>query len=256
MGELMVFNNVEFGEVRSIEIEGKVYFVGKDVAKALGYSNPSKAVSTHCKHTRKEVINVSSQNGNSHSKARNTQEMSLIDEGDVYRLIIRSKLESAEKFEVWVFDEVLPSIRKNGGYILTDDTMTDDEIMARALLVAQRTIENKNKQIEELTPKALAWEEFLDREGLITVGDFSKCLAIKNLGRNNMYGYMRNKKILMPNNIPYQKYITLGHFVIKPNGYHKKGDEIIEDFKTMITKKGIDYLIKKLKEDGYIVDKR
>ena len=116
MNDLMVFNNVEFGEIRSIHVDGKIYFVGRDVASALGYSNPSKAVSTHCKHIRKETIDVSSQNGNAH-KARKTQEVSLINEGDVYRLIVTSKLPSAEKFESWVFDEVLPTIRQSGVYI-------------------------------------------------------------------------------------------------------------------------------------------
>ena len=106
MNELQIFKNEEFGEVRVIEIEGKTWFIGKDVAVALGYSNASKAVSTHCKHTRKEMI-AHSQNGNM-VKTQTT----LIDEGDLYRLIMKSKLPSAEKFESWVMDEVLPQIRQ------------------------------------------------------------------------------------------------------------------------------------------------
>ena len=249
MNNLMVFNNVEFGEVRTVEVEGKIYFVAKDVAVALGYSNPQKAIRDHCKGVNETLLPTKG----------GKQSVKIIQEGDIYRLIVRSKLESAEKFERWVFDEVLPSIRQNGGYIMTDENMSDEEIMARALLVAQATIEKKNKELEEkekqiqvLEPKANAYEEFLDRDGLIDVESFSKCLGIEKLGRNNMYKWLRDSKILMSNNIPYQQFINQKFFVIKPNGYHKVHGEIIEDFKSMITKKGIDYLLKRLKKDGYI----
>ena len=184
MNNLMVFNNKEFGEVRTVEIEGKIYFVGKDVASALGYSNSSKAVSTHCKHIRKEVIDVSSQNGNAH-KSRKTQEMSLIDEGDVYRLIIKSKLESAERFESWVFDEVLPTIRKTGGYIPVNDNMSDSEIMAKALMIAQKTIENKDKLIEELQPKGYWFDKFINSEGTFTATQVAKLFGLSSAKKLN-----------------------------------------------------------------------
>ena len=102
MNELQIFNNEEFGEIRTVSIEDKAYFVGSDVAKALGYAIPHKAVQTHCKGVLKRNIPTSSGN----------QDVLLITEGDVYRLIMKSKLKSAEKFESWVMDEVLPSIRK------------------------------------------------------------------------------------------------------------------------------------------------
>lgn len=103
MSELKVFSNEEFGEVRTLEIEGKPYFVANDVAKALGYSNPSKATNDHCKNA---IL------GRGNDSLGREQEFKYIPEGDVYRLIIRSNLPSAEKFESWVFDEVIPSIRK------------------------------------------------------------------------------------------------------------------------------------------------
>nr|DAP10218.1 MAG TPA: repressor domain protein [Caudoviricetes sp.] len=106
MNELQIFNNEEFGEVRMIEIDGKPYFVATDVATALGYTNPRKAVNDHCKGVTKRDTPTSS----------GVQSMSYINEGDLYRLIMKSKLPSAEKFERWVMDEVLPSIRKTGGY--------------------------------------------------------------------------------------------------------------------------------------------
>ncbi len=106
MNELQIFNSEEFGEIRTVEIDGKPYFVGADVAKALGYSNPRKAILDHCKGVTKRDTPTSS----------GIQSMSYINEGDLYRLIMKSKLPSAEKFEAWVMDEVLPAIRKTGSY--------------------------------------------------------------------------------------------------------------------------------------------
>ena len=105
MNHLQIFNNAEFGQIRTVEIEGKIYFVGKDVANALGYSNPRDAIARHCKGVVKHD-----------SFKEGGQEVALIPEGDMYRLITHSKLESAERFESWVVDEVLPSLRKTGSY--------------------------------------------------------------------------------------------------------------------------------------------
>lgn len=112
MSNLKVFENQEFGKIRTIEEDGKVLFCGSDVAKVLGYKNPSKALSDHCKGVTKRYTPTQS----------GTQEMNFISEGDVYRLIANSKLPSAERFEGWVFDEVLPSIRKDGSYIIGQST--------------------------------------------------------------------------------------------------------------------------------------
>lgn len=118
-----VFDNEEFGSIRTVMIDNQPWFVGRDVAEALGYKNPSDAIYKHCKHTRKEILQAHMQN----EDVVKTQ-TSLISEGDLYRLIIRSKLPSAQKFEEWVMDEVLPSIRKNNSYsmnINSDSTFLD-----------------------------------------------------------------------------------------------------------------------------------
>lgn len=107
LNELQIFQNEEFGQVRTVDIDGKTYFVANDVAKALGYSNPSKATNDHCKNAIKEWGND--------SLGRPT-EFKVIPEGDIYRLIIKSQLPSADKFERWIFDEVIPQIRQTGGY--------------------------------------------------------------------------------------------------------------------------------------------
>ena len=118
--ELMIFNNEDFGDVRTIVINGKPYFCASDVAKALGYKRPNDAISQHCRATVKHSTPISGK----------MQDINFIPEGDIYRLIIRSKLPSAEKFESWVMDEVLPQLRQTGSYSMTkqDSYMIEDPI--------------------------------------------------------------------------------------------------------------------------------
>lgn len=124
MNELQIFNSEEFGNIRTAEIDGKPYFVGTDVAKALGYNNPRDAVSRHCKGVAKRDTPTSS----------GIQSMSYINEGDLYRLIMKSKLPSAEKFESWVMDEVLPTIRKAGSYQKPLTTVEQIQVIATGFL--------------------------------------------------------------------------------------------------------------------------
>lgn len=119
MTQLQIFTNVEFGKVRGMEVNGKPYVVASDVAKVLGYTNTSKAIKDHCKWVTKRYI-PHPQNVNK------TIEVNMIPEGDIYRLIIKSKLPSAQKFEEWVMDKVLPEIRKTGGYI--DEGATTEQL--------------------------------------------------------------------------------------------------------------------------------
>lgn len=124
MNELQIFNSEEFGDIRTAEIDGKPYFVGTDVSKALGYNNPRDAVSRHCKGVVKRDTPTSS----------GIQSMSYINEGDLYRLIMKSKLPSAEKFESWVMDEVLPTIRKTGSYQKPLTTVEQIQVIATGFL--------------------------------------------------------------------------------------------------------------------------
>ena len=116
MNKLQIFNNPDFGEVRTLEENGKVLFCGSDVAKALGYSRPNDALAAHCRYT----VKCSIPHPQSPDKAI---EMSFIPESDLYRLVFSSKLPNAERFTDWVTEEVLPSIRRNGGYIRQTDRL-------------------------------------------------------------------------------------------------------------------------------------
>lgn len=139
MNELQIFNSEEFGDIRTAEIDGKPYFVGTDVAKALGYNNPRDAVSRHCKGVVKRDTPTSS----------GIQSMSYINEGDLYRLIMKSKLPSAEKFESWVMDEVLPAIRKTGSYQKPMTLEEQLQIVAKGTLEVKEEIRKVNEDLQE-----------------------------------------------------------------------------------------------------------
>lgn len=140
MNDLQIFNNEEFGEVRMIEIDGKPYFVATDVATALGYTNPRKAVNDHCKGVTKRDTPTSS----------GVQSMSYINEGDLYRLIMKSKLPSAEKFERWVMDEVLPSIRKTGSYNKPMSTAEKIKLLAQGNEELNERVEKVEDKLDSL----------------------------------------------------------------------------------------------------------
>lgn len=175
MNEMQIFRSPDFGEVRTVEENGTVLFCGSDIAKALGYTNTSKAINDHCKGITKRYTPT----------AGGEQELSFITEGDIYRLAARSKLPGADAFERWIFDEVIPSVRKNGGYLMGQDTMSADELMARALMVAQKTLADREARISALTvqnailaPKAEYFDELVERNTLTNFRETAKELGI------------------------------------------------------------------------------
>lgn len=156
--KMQIFNNPEFGEVRTIEENGTVLFSATDIARALGYSNPHDAISRHCRGVvKREGVSLTT---NQHGiTTEQTAEMSFITEGDIYRLAARSKLPGAEKFESWIFDEVLPSIRKTGGYMLPQDypaalrALADAEEAKLKLLSDNRTMQPKAQYFDALVER-------------------------------------------------------------------------------------------------------
>ena len=157
MKEIKIFENVAFGPIRIVEVKNEPWFVGKDVAEVLGYSNTMKAIRDHVKDNHKlaERIVLSGQN----------REAILIDEAGVYSLVMRSKLPKAEQFQEWVTSEVLPAIRKTGGYINGSESMSDDEIMARALNIANNTINNlklENSMQKQMIAEFKPVKEYVD----------------------------------------------------------------------------------------------
>lgn len=248
MGKIQEFFNEKFGTVRTVVIDGVVYFVGIDISKALGYSNAAKAVSTHCKRPIKTEIDVSSQNGNAH-KARKTQDMLVIMKSDIYRLIIKSKLESAEEFESWIFDEIMPTIEKTGAYI---EEGREQEMVNYYFSGLSSDLQGKivNELIEKNKELQTFYDDLMNTEGLYSMNVIAKELKI---GRNTLFAYLRGKSIMFYQdgaNVPYQRFMNQGLFrVIESpcaDGQYRPT--------TYATKKGLDYIRKLLHKDGYYTE--
>lgn len=242
MEKLQIFNNAEFGEIRTVEIDNKPYFMASDVARALGYSRPNDAISAHCRATVKHSIPISGK----------MQEVNFIPEGDIYRLVVHSKLPQADKFERWVFDEVLPSIRKHGGYISGQENLSDEELLAKALLVAQNKIAEKNKEIERMKPKEVFADAVSASQTSILIGDLAKmiCQNGVKIGQKRLFEWLRNNGYLIKRkgsdwNMPVQRVMEMGLFEIKET-HHIDGNGCNITKRTpKVTGKGQVYFINK-----------
>lgn len=237
MNELQTFMNQKFGSVRIMNVENKPYFVANDIAKALGYKNPSDATNKHCKRA---IMTWGS------DSLGRQQEFKVIPEGDVYRLITRSKLPSAEEFEMWVFEIVLPQIRKTGGYIPVTSQDDDLTIMARAHQILERTISQKDKIIAELQPKADTYDMIMNTDGTFSMNQVAKQVG---MGEYHLFAYLRGKKVLFyqgTDNVPYERF--------RKNGCFKVVDTVSPDGKshstTRVTQKGLDYICKIIRKDN------
>lgn len=180
MNEIQIFNNPQFGEVRAVTIDNEPWFVGKDVAEKLGYSNTRKAISDHVDSEDKtDGVTIRDPIGRE-------QNPMFINESGLYSLVLSSKLPTAKAFKRWITSEVIPSIRKNGGYINGQDQLSPEELMARALVVAQQTLADRERRISELTvtnqimqPKAEYFDQIVDRNLLTNFRETAKQLGIK-----------------------------------------------------------------------------
>ena len=256
MEGLKIFENTEFGQVRMMEVNGKPYAVGIDVAKALEYANPSKAVLDHCKGVSKLGI----------PSAGGVQETNVIPEGDIYRLISKAAdqsknpviKEKAERFESWLFDEVLPSIRKHGAYmtpetiekaILNPDfgirlfTVLKEERQKNALLTAQ---------IEQEKPKVIFADSVAASSTSILIGEMAKILKQNgiDIGQNRLFTWMRENGYLTSRkgtdyNMPTQYSMNLGLFTIKETTINHSDGHVSVSKTVKVTGKGQLYFVNK-----------
>ena len=252
MSEIKVFENSEFGKLQIVTIEGKEYFPASECASLLGYAKPRNAIATHC---RGALIRGVCINGIKQTK-------SYIPEGDLYRLIARSKLPSAERFERWVFDEVLPSIRKTGGYV------SDDEMFIRTYLPglgeAEKAIfkttlsalKSANEKIAADAPKVRFAESVSASEDAILIADLAKLLKQNGLdiGRDRLFARLRADGYLCSSssekNMPTQAAMNLGLFQIDERTWRDPYGAIHTNFTTRVTGKGQQYFLKKYLRNG------
>ena len=258
MGEIQLFENEQFGNLRVVRDEnGEPWFVAKDIAKALGYRDADK-VTRRLDADEKGTRLVGTLGGN--------QKMAVINESGLYNAILGSKIESAKAFKRWVTHEVLPSIRRDGGYIMASDDDTDEEILARALLVAQKTLERKDQrirqlsednarqqsQIEAMQPKALFADAVVTSGSSILVGDMAKILKQNgvNVGQNRLFEWLRRDGYLISGNrsdwnMPTQKSMDLGLFEVKVRTINNPDGSVRETRTPKVTGKGQVYLVNK-----------
>lgn len=251
MNDLTVFKNESFGEIRTLVINEEPWFVGKDIAIALGYSNSKKALSDHVDVEDKQQgdgVTIRDPIGRE-------QHPTVINESGLYSLILSSKLPTAKQFKRWVTSEVLPNIRKTGGYIAGQENLSDSELMAKALLVAQRTIEERNKQIETMKPKALFADAVSGSDTSILVRDLAKLLKQNgvDIGEKRLYKKLRDDgyliKIGESKNTPTQKAMEMKLFEIKESVIIVDGKSRVVKT-TKVTGKGQTYFINRFLEEN------
>lgn len=245
-----VFSNLEFGDIRVIKGDGgEPWFVAKDVCDILGYQNASKAISDHVDHEDKlnnETLSSLGQRGGW-----------LINESGLYSLILTSKLPQAKAFKRWVTHEVLPSIRRDGGYMVAKDE-TPEETMARAFIIAQNTIERQKarikqqtRQIEEMAPKALFADAVSASDGTCLVGELAKMMtqAGFTVGQNRLFAILRDDGYLgkcgCNRNVPKQRYIEQGLFKIKETTVVHSDGHVTLNRTTKVSGKGQRFFVER-----------
>lgn len=251
MNNLQIFNSPEFGQVRIVQQNGEPWFIGKDVAEILGYSNTKDAIAKHVDDEDKlgSQIATSGQNRN----------MTIINESGLYSLILSSKMPKAKEFKRWVTSEVIPAIRKTGGYIAGSENMTDAEIMAKAVLVAQSTIRQRDQRIKELEsdvaaakPKVLFADAVSASDSTILIGDLAKILKQNGhpIGQKRLFCWMREQGYLIKRqgadyNSPTQRAMEMGLFKIKETAISHSDGHVSVSKTTKVTGKGQQYFINK-----------
>ena len=233
--KIQVFSNEEFGKVRTLLIDNEPWFVGKDVAEVLGYTDVSHTILDHV--DEEDRVNSKTQG---HFNPELGQRGSwLINESGLYSLILSSKLPTAKKFKRWVTSEVLPAIRKTGSYNLPDFSNPAEAARAWA-----KEYEEKQKalaQVTEMKPKAEFYDDVTGSTDTIDIGSVAKVLNIPNMGRNKLFSFLREKKVLNKRNEPYQEYVDKGYFRQIETSWEHNGTTHI-NLKTVVFQKGVDYI--------------
>ena len=245
MNEMMIFNNPEFGSVRTVCIDGEPWLVGKDVAEILGYSNPRKALIDHVDADDKGVTKCDTLGG--------AQNLTVINESGFYSLVLSSKMPNAKKFKHWVTAEVLPTIRKTGGYVANEDVFIEtylpfaDEPIKQLFKIQCRVINQLNERIRKDEPKVKFADHVGDSTNVIDVNRMAKLCADHGIriGRNRLFAWLRSRGILMGGNIPYQEYIENGYFRVKESVYETNGQTRTYQ-QTFVTGKGQQYILSRL----------
>lgn len=254
MKEMQIFNNEAFGKIRATEIDGEPWFVGKDIAEALGYGSgksPSNAVAKHVDDEDKGVTEMMTPGGK--------QQIIIINESGLYSLILGSKLPTAKKFKRWVTSEVLPAIRRHGAYMTDEkafDVTHNSSGLADLLQQAADQLKQKDIQIERMKPKALFADAVATADTSILVGQLAKILRQNGvqIGQNRLFNWLRENGYLGKTgnnrNLPTQRAMELGLFEIKESTFQNPDGSVRITRTPKVTGKGQIYFIEKLCGDA------
>lgn len=242
MNNVEIFDSTEFGEIRTIVLDGQPMFCLADVCRALEITHVTD-VKNRLKQDGVGTTEVIDNLGRK-------QKATFINEANLYKTIFQSRKPSAEKFTDWVTSEVLPSIRKHGMYAV-DDLIANPELAIRAFTALKEERE-KNKALqadnERMKPKEEFFDAVTDSKDAIDMGQVAKVLNYPKIGRNKLFEILREKGILQQNNQPYQTYIDRGYFRVVEQKFEPTPGEIRINIKTLVFQKGIDY-IRKILDD-------
>lgn len=239
MNELQIFNNDEFGQIRTIEIDGEPWFVGKDIAISLGYQEPTKAARERVDEEDRGVSIIDTPSG--------AQQMIVINESGLYSLILGSRLPNAKKFKRWVTSEVLPSIRKTGGYHLPQ---TYSEALRE---LAEQAEKNEKLRIENerMRPKEIFADAVAASKTSILIGELAKLITQNGyeIGQTRLFTWLREHGYLIKEgsskNMPMQRYVQQGLFEIKESNVQNPDGSVRITKTTKVTGKGQQYFINK-----------
>ena len=245
---IKTFVNEEFGTVRTLMKDGQPWFVGKDVAVILGYNEPHKAIARH----------VDEDDGMKHpviDSMGRTQNVTIVNESGFYSLVLASRMPNAKRFKRWVTSEILPTIRRTGGYVGNEDMFVESylpfahDAVKNLFRLNLMTIRQLNEKIRRDEPLVQFANQVADTENVIDIGRMAKLANEENIriGRNTLFRWLKGRKILMSNNIPYQQFIDRGYFVVKESVYEQHGMQKTYQ-QTYVTGKGQQYIIRLLKE--------
>ena len=249
---IQLFNSPEFGQIRTITENDDIYFVGKDVAEVLGYANTRDALSNHVDEEDKQVLT----SGTTTLANIPNRGLTVINESGLYSLVLSSKLPSAKRFKRWITSEVLPTLRRQGGYMLTNENETPEQIMARALKIADEALKRKDALIEELTPKALFADAVSVSKHTCLIGELAKLMRQNGLdiGQNRLFERLRQDGYLCKygsnHNVPTQRAVDMGLLVIKESTIHHADGHTTLQRTPKVTGKGQRYFIEKYVLNG------
>lgn len=239
MKELQSFNNLEFGTVRATMINGEPWFVGKDVAQALGYVKERNAIAAHVEDEDKKDAPIQGDRGGK-------QNMTVINESGLYALVFSSKLDSARRFKHWVTSEVLPTIRKTGTY---QQMLQGKDLLALTVIEAQKMIEQQTAEIERMKPKEIFADAVSTSETSILIGDLAKliCQNGHQIGQKRLFDWMRQNGYLIKSgssrNMPTQRSMEQKLFEVKESSIANPDGSVRVTRTTKVTGKGQIYFI-------------